>query len=296
MEDRYYVRFKGRVLGPMSGEKTQELVRRGQITRLHELSPDGIEWRKAEEFTEFYPKKSALQAIAAAVVEQEKPKPAEEAEWYVHMDGQNHGPVEESNIRMWISSGRVTTESLVWKDGMAEWMAAELVKPQWFAGRVNSSARSTTSATLDNNAGSTESVEAICLEMRRQQFWIYLTAIVALFVVTCQLLWWGFLMINQIVAPARDGSTVAVGLLATFFGALFSGFGLFCAIQLLRYANSTSVLKHAPSANNLVIAARRLSSMWLFVGIYVLTTVIFFLLLGLLTYVGVLRALYQFSN
>ncbi len=53
----------------MSADKTRELVRRGQITRVHELSPDGIEWRKAEEFTEFYPKKAIVQTVAEVAAE-----------------------------------------------------------------------------------------------------------------------------------------------------------------------------------------------------------------------------------
>jgi hypothetical protein len=36
--DRVYIRFKGRVLGPLTQEKTMDMVKRGQITRQHELS------------------------------------------------------------------------------------------------------------------------------------------------------------------------------------------------------------------------------------------------------------------
>lgn len=293
MEDRYYVRFKGRVLGPMSGDKTKELVRRGQITRLHELSPDGIEWRKAEEFTEFYPKKSIVQAVTEAVTEQQKPKQAEAVEWFVHMDGQNQGPVEESSIRLWINSGRVTPDSLVWKDGMAEWLAAEIVCPQWFVGRgtsvsVGTSAKATSSG-LD-------SLDAICMELRRQSFWIYSTSIVGLFACTCQILWWVFVLVSQIVAPPNNGQAVVVGLIGTFIGTVFSGLGMFCSVQLLRYANCVAVLKHAPTDQNTLAAAQRLSGVWLFVGIYVFTTIIFFSILGLLIYVGTLRSLYLISN
>ncbi|MDX1928718.1 MAG: DUF4339 domain-containing protein [Pirellulaceae bacterium] len=292
MEDRYYVRFKGRVLGPMSGDKTKELVRRGQITRVHELSPDGIEWRKAEEFTEFYPKKPIVQVVTEAVTEQQKPKQAEAIEWFVHMDGQNQGPVEESSIRLWINSGRVTPDSLVWKDGMAEWLAAEIVCPQWFAGRAANVGSNTSAKTVNGS----DSLEAICTELRRQTFWIYSTSIVGLFACGCQILWWLFVLISQIVAPPDNSQAVVVGLIGTFIGAIFSGLGMFCSVQLLRYANSVAVLKHAPTDQNTLVAARRLSGVWLFVGIYVFTTIVFFSILGLLIYVGTLRSLYLISN
>ena len=291
MEDRYYVRFKGRVLGPMSGEKTKELVRRGQITRVHELSPDGIEWRRAEEFAEFYPKKAVVQSVTEAVTEQQKPKQTETAEWFVHMDGQSQGPVEEASIRLWIASGRVAPDSLVWKDGMAEWLAAELVRPQWFAGR-SVAATSATKSNGDSNA----SGDAICLELRRQTFWIYFLAIVSLFFSGCQVLWCLFALVTQIAAPPNNGTAVLIGLMFTFFASLLSAYGLFCGIQVLRYANSVAVLKHAPSEQNVLAATRRLSAIWLFVGIYVLTILVCSAVFGTLFYAGSLRALTQFSN
>ena len=52
--DQYYVRFRGRTLGPLSTQKIHDLVRRGQVTRMHELSLDGAIWRRADEFPEFF--------------------------------------------------------------------------------------------------------------------------------------------------------------------------------------------------------------------------------------------------
>ncbi len=57
LEERYYVRFKGRVLGPMSKDKTIELIRRGQISRMHELSPDGLAWKPAEDLPSCFPRR-----------------------------------------------------------------------------------------------------------------------------------------------------------------------------------------------------------------------------------------------
>ena len=207
------------------------------------------------------------------------------------MDGQNQGPVEESSIRLWIASGRVTPDSLVWKDGMTEWLAAELVRPQWFAGR-SLAATATTKSSGDSN----ELLDAISLGLRRQTFWIYFLAIVALFVSGCQVLWCMFALVTQIAAPPNNGNAVLVGLMITFFASLFSAYGLFCGIQVLRYANSVAVLKHAPSEQNVLTATRRLSAIWLLVGIYVLTILVCSAVFGTLFYADSLRALTQFSS
>ena len=134
LEERYYVRFKGRVLGPMSKDKTIELIRRGQISRMHELSPDGLAWRPAEEFGELFPKKVEPAPQAAQQSKTEAAPVAQPIEqWYAHIDGQNVGPVDEENLRMLAASGRLLADSLIWKNGMPEWLAAEVVRPNWFA-------------------------------------------------------------------------------------------------------------------------------------------------------------------
>ena len=53
--DRVYVRFRGRTLGPLTPDKVKDLIKRGQVTRMHELSGDGITWSKADEFGDFFP-------------------------------------------------------------------------------------------------------------------------------------------------------------------------------------------------------------------------------------------------
>jgi hypothetical protein len=47
MDNQYYIRIRGRVLGPYDMEKLQALVRRGQLSRIHEISGDGVNWLPA---------------------------------------------------------------------------------------------------------------------------------------------------------------------------------------------------------------------------------------------------------
>ena len=42
--------------------------------------------------------------------------------WYYVMDGERVGPVEEEQLRGLVASGTVTPETLVWADGMSDWV------------------------------------------------------------------------------------------------------------------------------------------------------------------------------
>lgn len=54
-------------------------------------------------------------------------------EWYYGAQGQQQGPVTETELRQLMAQGVVTRETLVWRDGLAEWKpmgdVAELLAP-----------------------------------------------------------------------------------------------------------------------------------------------------------------------
>ena len=47
--------------------------------------------------------------------------------YFVSINGQSSGPFDTAGLRQLISDGRLTRDSLVWKDGMANWAAAGTV-------------------------------------------------------------------------------------------------------------------------------------------------------------------------
>ena len=51
---QYYLRVRGRVQGPFDQEKLQNFSRRGQLSRLHEVSTDGINWARASTYPELF--------------------------------------------------------------------------------------------------------------------------------------------------------------------------------------------------------------------------------------------------
>lgn len=263
LEERYYVRFKGRVLGPMSKDKTIELIRRGQISRMHELSPDGLAWRPAEEFTELFPKKVEPAPQATQQSKAETAPVAQPVEqWYAHIDGQNVGPVDEENLRMLAVSGRLHADSLIWKNGMPEWLAAEVVRPMWFA-RMGRS-QTTDSA---NDQSSSNLINDFCQEISKRTSWVYLIAVMAVVLSSGQLIAVVAYIFHQFSRPARTGGQAIILFAATLIVFVVIGFQFFNSVLLLRFANSISVLRHAPSDRNLLQSLARLSTFWLFTGI-----------------------------
>ena len=44
--------------------------------------------------------------------------------WFLAFDGQQHGPYPEGQLREFIAEGRITADTLVWTEGMADWQKA----------------------------------------------------------------------------------------------------------------------------------------------------------------------------
>ncbi len=54
LSDQFYIRVRGRVQGPFDSEKLRQLARRGQFSRMHEISVDGQQWEPAKERPELF--------------------------------------------------------------------------------------------------------------------------------------------------------------------------------------------------------------------------------------------------
>jgi len=49
--------------------------------------------------------------------------------WYYVDSGQQAGPVDDAQLQVLVSSGRISPETLVWREGMANWQAYQEVRP-----------------------------------------------------------------------------------------------------------------------------------------------------------------------
>lgn len=55
------------------------------------------------------------------------PPPVPGVTYYVVVNGQATGPYDLSALKQMIATGQFTSESLVWKAGMSEWVKAGIV-------------------------------------------------------------------------------------------------------------------------------------------------------------------------
>lgn len=56
--------------------------------------------------------------------------------WYYNLNGQQSGPVEDDEMRAMLASGMVRAETLVWRDGMTEWLPV-IRTPEWSSQLAN---------------------------------------------------------------------------------------------------------------------------------------------------------------
>ena len=185
-------------------------------------------------------------------------------QWYANFDGVNQGPVDEATFKRWIDSNKVASDTLVWRQGMQDWIAAEIVRPDWFS---RTSRRTDTTAQVASNGQS--EFQWLASELLQTRAWVQFLAITGLVIGTLAVIAsvaWFFLV------ATRDGSgpvkvmAVVVSLvqlataIAWFFGSLF----------LLNYSNRLSVLKYRLDAQDIQLAMKSLNRVWKFTGIVVL--------------------------
>ena len=134
---QFFIRIRGRVLGPFTVEKLKSLKSRGQFSRIHEISTDRETWQPATELdvllgsglmhsptTATTPK---LEDYAAASRPTEPPKESPPAatpgaNWFYNIGGEQHGPVSIMELRTMVNTGKLHTNDFLWKEGTPDWL------------------------------------------------------------------------------------------------------------------------------------------------------------------------------
>ncbi len=62
--EAYYVRSRGKITGPFDLSALQKLVRRGSLSRMHEVSSDRVSWASAGDFGELFAARVPMSAAA----------------------------------------------------------------------------------------------------------------------------------------------------------------------------------------------------------------------------------------
>ena len=128
----FHVKVRGEKKGPYSAEQLHTQIRRKRLSRQHPVSLDGgVTWLRAGEVESLFPSVPQAELIVnepEPIVEEPAEQavsqvvPGAEQQWSYSVMGQQLGPVPESEIRMLISSGGISPETLLWREGMTDWM------------------------------------------------------------------------------------------------------------------------------------------------------------------------------
>src|SRR3954454_853052 len=122
MDSQLFMRVRGRVLGPYDQEKLQSLARRGQLSRMHEVSTDGVNWVRASNYPDLFISAPVGSAVAETVPSETNASTDSPGnQWHYTSGGVERGPIDFFNLQMLVGTGQLTEADLVWSQGMAAW-------------------------------------------------------------------------------------------------------------------------------------------------------------------------------
>ena len=276
--DRVYIRFKGRVLGPLTQEKTMDMVKRGQITRQHELSTDSVAWRAAGDFEEFFPKQtSSAKSQAEAIKKDElKVKEPAEIEWYANFDGANQGPINEAGLKKWIAMGKVDSSTLLWRAGMANWTEGGVLMPECFSGSDNRAAsrKGRVEAVIANTGSASDSSSGDDLSgltglPLRTYGWVMFLAILGMILGVLGIIGSSISFVYIASSPV-SGPPKAMAVIVSLSVIVAWSMFFYISFLLLMYGNKVSVLRFRATEQALADAFRALNRFWFILGLFVL--------------------------
>lgn len=140
MPDTYFVRFRGRTVGPYSLAQAQQMARKGQLSRTSEVSNDGQAWSQAGAFPEIFErpaggasassKSSSLSndtdlstGGSVAFTAFDVPTTPSLNEWYYTSGVEQKGPTSSTNIVAMIKAGTLAVQDRVWREGLDNWVS-----------------------------------------------------------------------------------------------------------------------------------------------------------------------------
>jgi len=172
--NEYFVRIRGKILGPFSIGQLIALRERGQLQPYHEVSLDRYTWEPASTLTQVF-SSSTVQTVdpepektPRAKKETGKspdappPPPAppplvHQDPWFLADDmGNRQGPIDPTTFKIMLDAGQITKDSMLWRPGMTNWVQAEIALPAHFAPEpeINLDQPSTDTKTLERSKDS----------------------------------------------------------------------------------------------------------------------------------------------
>jgi hypothetical protein len=136
--DGWYMRARGRVLGPFTATQILSLRDRGQLSQFHEVSHDRRSWITAAQVPEIFAGNVVLESAGSssgtdqlpyALVEETSTGSrastvAETPGWFYAQGANQNGPVHLAELQRMVDSGVVGPMTMVWRNGLPDWLPA----------------------------------------------------------------------------------------------------------------------------------------------------------------------------
>lgn len=272
-----YVRIRGRAHGPYSEAKLIDMVHRGQLSRVHMVSTDGQNWKKASDFPQLFD--SARLAVGGSLGQpagdhssgnsqgqagRETPasassgsgSPSNASEWYYSDGTASFGPFPLATIKKMCDSGELSRETLVWKPDFDGWKPAGEVIGLFSVGSRTTSSSSEPAATDSSIA------PALAEAIAASSPWVIFLAVSSLlYSATCFVLF----VLQLVSGVAMQGINGAIQSLELL---VHAGIFIVIGVMLILYARSSGKLRYFSSIPNAVAAMKSLRSCWIFLSIF----------------------------
>lgn len=119
----YYIRARGKITGPFDLNALQKLVRRGSLSRIHEVSSDRISWASAGDFGELFTTRVSNAEADHSTTEHsqsatgQSPAGATTTKYFYVQNGVTIGPVPLAVLVSLTQNGTLRPEDFCWQEG-----------------------------------------------------------------------------------------------------------------------------------------------------------------------------------
>jgi hypothetical protein len=263
--NQVYIRFRGRTVGPVVKSKALEMAKRGQLTRSHEISFDGSTWSLAGDVDEFFPAvaRSSGKAESAQVVRepvQERPK----EQWYAHLDGENQGPMDDMRMMALIDSGKIKSDTMVWKSGTPSWIDAQ----QAFAWKFHRSGTEGQAVGAGGESDMEIDLAKIAPLAQKPKMWTMFLGIAGAIVASFSVLTLSLAFIEQ-VSSVGGGPVKVVAVIWFMIHIILAAAFVYCSVILIRFSNAIGILNYRVTAEDFEASLRTANHFWKWLGITV---------------------------
>jgi len=284
MAESLYMRLRGRVLGPFDEEKLRSLARRGQLSRLHQLSSDGVNWVPASSYPDLFIVEDGRRRAAGQMGANASPvqnmeyaipgpgalgnsntgtagqaAPPAERPWYYETDGREQGPVSKSTLREMVRTGKLQPSNQVWTESMPKWAFVSQVMD--FADLCETEQVATTPSQTQEASHSDDLPDGLCRVVVDSRPWILTISIITL---GCAVL--GFIgsFIMMLNGASEGVPVIVVAGLSGLVTNVLTGVGGFF---LFSYASKLTALRYNKAPVVLERALTVLRTFWVYVAI-----------------------------